>query len=455
MKTKKQNIISTLLLASLGFALVASCDNSAPPTRERSFSKMKYYHLAEGTQEIKSPLIELLAGATTSVDIALARLEDDAVADALIAARTRGVTVRVVTDTQSMADSGFVKLLAAGVPITSGDGEVRYLPDPTLTSILEACIQTAQYRECTRRGGGAETPDDGVMIRPDDYNVMTSNFAVVDDFNVWVSATPLIAGGTVGVGWTAYSQDLGIAFLREFQQMAGGVFASTLDLFNGPVKSTVHGILYDSRIPDATPGRYLQLQPGYVTNEGIVNIQFNPQQRLVKELIDEIYRARGSVFFMTDELIHDFAISAIRYKVNAGFDVRVIVREGTLLPTDLVQLGVVKTIADVEYLPTVLITDHTRDRNGREWARTAMSMTHPMYRSAPFEVITPEPDSGLENDLVRIYPSDFFVDGTLWTMQEFLDNRREENEVERLTVRWLNLWNERAKLVAAPGGGMP
>lgn len=443
MKHTRYNTIGLLVLCAFGLALLTSCDNSAPPHRERAFSKMTYYHLAEGTQEIKTPLLDQLNQAETSIDIALSRLEDDSVADALIAAQTRGVLVRVVTDSQFMEDSGFVKLQAANVLVMPGDGEVRYLPDPTLTSILEACVQTAQYRECTRRENGSDQPDDGLMFRPDDYNVMTNNFAVVDEFNVWVSATPLIAGDTVGVGWTAYSQDLGIAFMREFQQMAGGVFATTLDLFNGPVKSTVHGILYDSPIPDATPGRYLQLQPGYITNEGFVNVQFNPQQRLVKEIIDEIYRARGSVFFMTDEIIHDFAINALRYKAAAGFDVRVIVREGSVLPNDLVQLGVVKVIT-AEYLPTVLITDHEDDRNGDTWARTVMSMTHPMYRSAPFEVITPAPDSGLSNDLVRIYPSDFFVDGTLWTMQEFLGGRTEDGEIARMNARWLDLWNNRA-----------
>ena len=439
---KKQLKYSYLSVLVLVLASLMSCE--APPVDEHAYTKMQYYHLSEDVSEIQAPLLELVGGAETSIDIALARLEDDTVADALIAAQNRGVTVRVVTDTQSMGDSGFVKLIDAGVEVVQGDGEVKYLPDPTLTSVLEACVEFANYRECTRRDGGVEQPNDGLMVRPDEYNVMTNNFAVVDEFNIWVSATPLIAGGTVGIGWTSYSQDLGMAFGREFQQMAGGVFATTLDNFNGPVKSTVHGMLYESRIPDATPGRYLQLQPGYLTNSGMVNIQFNPQQRLVKEMIDEIYSARASVFLMTDELLHDFAINALLYKASAGFDVRLIVREGSVLPQALVDAGVVKVIADVDYLPTVMITDHEEDRNGDLWARAAMSMSHPMYRSAPCEVVTPDPDSGFTNDFVRIYPSDFFADGTLWTMQEYLVRTDGDTEIERLTLRWLNLWNNRA-----------
>lgn len=425
-------------------ALLGASSCEAPPADERAFNKITYYHMSQGLSEVKSPLVELINDAEQRIDIALYRLEDDAVADALIAAKNRGVQLRVVTDMQSIGDSGFVKLLAADVPVVQGDGEVRYLPDPTLTSILQACLEFDGYRECTRRDNGSTQPDDGVIIRPDVYNVMSNNFAVVDDFNIWVSATPLIAGDTIGIGFVSYSQDLGMAFQREFQQMAGGVFATTLDTFNGPVKSTVHGMLYDSRIPDATPGKRLQLQPGYLTNKGIVNIHFNPQQRLVKELIDELYAARSSIFFMTDELLHDFAIDALLYKVQAGFDVRVILREGSKIPRELLDAGVVRTI-DAQYLPTMLITNHEEDRNDFLWPRSAMVMSHPLYRATPFEVFTPEPSSGLSNDIVRIYPSDFFTDGTMWVMDEFFSGRNAsdppDNEVQRLTVRWLDTWN--------------
>ena len=448
------------LLAAIGllsgFGLV-SCDHGTPPALERSFNKISYAHLSPDDEGLTLTLIELIQNAERTIDIALSRLQDDRVASALVAAKNRGVTVRVVTDMASMEDSGFLKLQQAKIAITAGDGDVRYLPDPTLTSILQACFDTATYRECTRRDGGPAQPDDGLMFRPDRYNAMTSNFAVVDATELWVSATPLIQGETLSLGWTASSQDLGIAFSREFQQMAGGVFATTLDLFNGPVKSTAHGMLYDSRIPDATPERRLQLQPGYMTNKGLVELQFNPQQRLVKEMIDEIYSARASVFLMTDEMLHDFAIDALLYKASTGFTVEVIVREGSVLPRELVEAGVVRVISEVEYLPTVMITDALKDRNGTQWARKAMVMSHQMYRAAPFEVVAPDPSSGQTSDSVRIYPSDFFVDGTLWTMHEFRgfggqdpdDPKSEVNEeIDLMVARFKDAWEERA--VAVP-----
>ena len=147
---------------------------------------------------------------------------------------------------------------------------------------------------------------------------------------------------------------------------------------------------------------------------------------------------------MTDELLHGFAIDALLYKVQAGFDVRVILREGSKIPRELLDAGVVRTI-DAQYLPTMLITNHEEDRNDFLWPRSAMVMSHPLYRATPFEVFTPEPSSGLSNDIVRIYPSDFFTDGTMWVMDEFFSGRNAsdppDNEVQRLTVRWLDTWN--------------
>lgn len=447
MQTRTLTLRLIALAVCVALASPALNCGEPPPVEEIALTSITHYFDGpEGLGEIKTGLIGSIEGAEERIDIAVARLTDGAIADALIAAADRGVEVRVVTDEFARGDAGIAALEEAeDVTVVYGDGVLKYLPEPTLTSLLESCLTLTNYIECTQRESGGSDPDDGLMVRPDEYNVMSNNFMVVDELEVWSISTPIDGTQSYWLGWQARSQDLAIAFSREFQQMAGGVFATTLDIYNGPVKSTVHGIVYDSRINGHRPGRKVDLQPGYLTDEGIMRVEFNPQQRLVKELLDELYRARASVYLMTDELDHKYAIKALVYKVEAGFDVRVIVREGSRLPRELVELGVVR-VADASYgyLPTAMILDEAEDRNGDQWARTGLVLTHQLYRSAPFEVFTPQQlnDPNEDDNVVRIQRSDLFVDGTLWTMREFLGTPREGSQLTRLVGLFDEAWSD-------------
>lgn len=418
MKDLSRTLVGVCALCVLA---VSGC-NEAPEVDASSFTDVQFRQLGSSREELKGDLLSIIEGAEETIDIALERMIDTDISDALIAAKDRGVKVRVVSDKEFEMDAGFVDLVDNDVSVVFGDTELKYLPEPTLTSLMESCLETPYYRQCTQREQGSDQPDDGLMVRPEDYNQMSNNFAVVDGLKVWISSSSLNAGEAYFIGWTTHSQDLSIAFTNEFKQMFGGVFSDNLDMFNGPNKSTVHGIVYDSRIPAARPGRYLKLQPGYLTNQGIMRIEFNPQQRLTKELIDEIYRARGSVFVTTDEMLNEHVINALEYKHSAGFDVRVVVRAGGRLPTELVDAGVVREAdATIDYVPTMVITDHEADRNGEYWGRTALVLSHSLFKPAPFEVFTPRQLNRLDEDdnIVRIYKSDMFIDGTMWTLREF------------------------------------
>jgi hypothetical protein len=430
------------LLAMVSIA-ATSCNLQEP--EPPSFSDITYYYETGAANDLRQGLLDEIAGAKKKIDFATHRLEDEEVAQALVSAHARGVAVRVVADSEAASDTGILTLQGNDVPVIFGDGEIKYLPDPTLTSLLEACFATERYRECT--SGADNAMDAGLMVRPDDYNMMSDNFAVIDELEIWHLSAPVGTQNSFWFGWHAHSQDMAIAFTREFQQLAGGVFASTLTVYNGPVKSTVHGIVYDSRLSGERPGRTRQLQPGYLTDEGIVRIEFNPQQRLSKEIIDEIYRARGSVYLMTDQLLNGSVIKALSYKARAGFDVRVVVREGSPLlnnAQEFAALGddLLRTV-DTDYLPTVLVVDEEPDRNGDTWPRLAMVLSHSLMNVAPFQVLTPRDlqDPGLSDDVIRIYPSDLYVDGSMWTLREFNGQVREMAPITDLVAFWLTIWN--------------
>lgn len=64
-------------------------------------------------------LVALIAGATTSIDIAAFDFDRQIVIDALIAAKGRGVTVRMVGDGDNAGEAGYVQIGAAGISIVN------------------------------------------------------------------------------------------------------------------------------------------------------------------------------------------------------------------------------------------------------------------------------------------------------------------------------------------------
>jgi hypothetical protein len=438
------------MLAGLLALMVGGCEVS--DTQEQAaFTRFEFYNTTGASkqdadaakQAMREATIRVINGARETVDIALSRLTFTDVADALIAAKARGVRVRVVSDEAARGDVGMQKIEAGGIEVVYGDGEFRYLPDPTLGTILAVCYEQEDYIQCERSQSGGPN---GVMVRPDNFNLMSHNFVVADALRVVNFSSPLDNDTAYMFGWEAISPRLGEGFVREFQQMHGGVFATTLDTFNGPVKSVNMGPIYDTAMAHSSGGTR-RLQPGFLSDEGLVQIKFNPQERLVKNVIDEIYRARGSVELMTDELINSFAIDALEAKKADGFEVRVIVRRGSVIPARLRAIGVREAPAEFKYLPTVLVTnDRLRGgaKNRGTWPVVAQVMTHAMWRDFPFELVSPrEAQVQTNGDLVRIYRSDVFADGSWWSTSDFIGVQYGDGQryAERLARIWAEIWD--------------
>jgi hypothetical protein len=370
---------------------------------------------------IRGDLVADFAGATVRIHAAITHLEDERVARALIRAHERGVDVRIVSDADHRSDSGFQLLEQAGIPVVYGDGALRYLPDPTLSPLLQGCQQTVEHITCTRDQGAAG-PDLGLMVRPGSYNLMSHTFFVIDEVTVWNFTTPLRGGAHHWLGFRMKSEDVARSFEREFKQMQAGVFSTTLSVYNGPLKSTTHQ------------------SPTHYTNEGIVRVQFNPQERLIKQMIDEIYRARASVYIMSDNIANPYVVQALEYKHANGFDVRIIMgRDQAPATRDrLLALGARQAPAGVTHLPSLVIIDDGRDRNGALRPRIVQALSHPILRGSPFEVLY-----RLPNDWVRIYPSDTFADGNLWEIVE--EGFERTPAVDRAVAFWQSFWSQAAQ----------
>ncbi len=66
---------------------------------------------------VDAHLVDLIASAKRQVDVAAYELDLDTVADALLAAKARGVTVRLVTDTDYLEEKALQRLEQGGIPV--------------------------------------------------------------------------------------------------------------------------------------------------------------------------------------------------------------------------------------------------------------------------------------------------------------------------------------------------
>lgn len=375
------------------------------------------YHVAEGgeTDELRAAIIDDIDGAEQRVDAAISYLDDAAIGGALIDAAERGLDVRVVADEQYAPEhhDGFADLVDhPDISVVFGDGELEYLPDPNLSPILEQCDRDEtdhdDHIDCHQAEHIQRRNADRLIERPASYNTMSHTFFVIDDIDVWNVTAPLSDDQGVWLGFRAQSEELANSYDREFRQMHGGVFATTLSVYNGPLKSTTHQ------------------HPLRLTNRGQLRVRFNPQERLVKNVIDETLRAKASVFVMTENLANPDLIDALLYKQDHGFDVRVMVGQGQatapVIADAIEPLDPVVAPEQMGRLPTLVVIDSEDDRNGKRRSRTVQVLSHELWRAEPFEVFKDDDPS----DRVRIYPSDTFADGVLWEIVESTGQRNEE-----------------------------
>ena len=80
------------------------------------------------TNGVDQYVIAAIGAAATSVDIAAYDINLQSVTDALLAAKLRGVQVRVVTDTDNLGRSPIAQLRSVGIPVT-GDGRSALMHD--------------------------------------------------------------------------------------------------------------------------------------------------------------------------------------------------------------------------------------------------------------------------------------------------------------------------------------
>ncbi len=433
MKQVVKNIVSStsrwqavVLAGVLGVSLLGAANeaHAAEPTvasQDGWLSKITYQagDNASGTA-LREKIIADINNSRVRVWAALMHLEDTAIADALVSAHKRGVEVRIVSDADHKSDVGFGMLEAAGIKPVYGDGELAYLPEPTITSLLQFCQRKPDVVSCTK--GSVEPGDtEGIMVRAGDFNLMSHTFFVIDEMQVWNITTPLTTKNTVWLGFNLLNEEVARSFEREFRQMHGGVFSTTLSIYNGPLKSNI------------------QRTPLYITDQGSVKIQFNPQERLLKNVIDEVYRAKASIFIMTEDLSNPFLIDALEYKINNGFDVKVVIGngQGQSMQARVDAIGAKKVSASTGFLPTMLILDHGKDRRGKLNPRIVQLLSHPLYRTAAFDVERRKPD-----DIVRWYRSDAFVDGNMFEILEF-GNQRVVKDAEKLPAEdFVKIWEK-------------
>lgn len=146
-------------------------------------------------------LVDLIGSAASKVDIAIFELERQNVVDALIAAKARGVTVRMVGDADNAGESGYTQLQGAGISMKN---------------------------------------------RPPGAQFMHHKFVVVDSRYLWTGSTNLTDGGILRNNNNALIIDnttLAAAYTAEFNEMFTGMrFGNSKNDVLTSNSTTVNGV---------------------------------------------------------------------------------------------------------------------------------------------------------------------------------------------------------------------
>ena len=271
------------LLPLLAVAYLAGCAPAEPDLGEL-YTTWELVVATPSASDVNQRALDIIQAAETSLRFAAEDFDHQPIADAIVAAQARGVDVRVVGDVDRRDQVGFQRLqqrlqpVDGVVPIRLGDGPLVYNP---------------------------QLVDE--VFREGDHNRMTHNFVVADERRVLTVTGGFVDAPLHQVGIDVTSQYVGRDYVDEFQQLFGGMFASTLSTYNGPLKSDNNGREF------------------YPSDNGPLRIHFGPQERLVKRVVDDVYGARASVHIVTEEFTNLPLASALRYKAEAGFEVHVVI----------------------------------------------------------------------------------------------------------------------------------
>lgn len=112
---KKMKIIVFLILISAVVPAVSADWNAV------YFTEPEKNRHGDNYSAPQDAFIRLLSAAKTSIDGAFFEIDSEKVADGFIAAKKRGVNVRLVTDERSLRKRAYKKITAAGIPVINDD----------------------------------------------------------------------------------------------------------------------------------------------------------------------------------------------------------------------------------------------------------------------------------------------------------------------------------------------
>jgi hypothetical protein len=148
-----------------------------------------------------------------------------------------------------------------------------------------------------------------------------------------------------------------------------------------------------------------------------MEIYFGPQERSIKKVIDEVYAARASVFIVTEEFTNGPLVEALRYKAEAGFEVRVAVSsdgvgaERTRIDSLVEYLGTDRVFVGDNIQASAVIIDSQRSPiDGKRHRGRAMILSQPLTSSISYVSRDSGPDPRT---------SDAFMDSNMWVVNRY------------------------------------
>jgi hypothetical protein len=341
----------------------------------------------ESEAEAGDVLVGVIESADDELVVALPRLTDTFLAEAIIERYEAGIDTRVVTDIDQADDPGVVMLQEAGVPLRLANGAVTYFDFALNQDVAWTSDQT----------------------------IMSHSYVVADRLDV---ATASIAGGdtdTAAVVIQMQGEDIAEDLWLEHNQVFGGSDATALTAFSAPAKS--------------------QADVRWVyPNETDIPLEMwlGPQERITKRTIDAIYTARSSVRLLSNELVNDGIIRALQDKAGWGFSVEAIV--GPEFGTTSQALSRVfqnetpdvdkYRFDDADDMPTLVLIDI---EGGPDVMPRAYLLSHDLYSAARLyrntEVVT---DQLIDGNLYVITDDSYSVgdkpDSPLQTLVDLYDD---------------------------------
>ena len=364
----------------------------APPDPAEGFINVEQFIDADGPTT-NARYIELANGAESSLRIALNTIEDEDLANAIVDAWDRGVDTRVVLDFDNAEAPGVLLMAERGMLCLGGDEALQARAAGEEAPCTLADDSTSYF----------DFANNVPVTVPSSSIHMTHHFAVADRVNFIRSNKAGDLGNGTRLTLVGRGEDVGDDLSWEHQQLFGGTDASTLTAFSSMAKSV-------------TDNRWM-----YPTQSPVVmEMWMGPQERVIKRIIDSVYRARANVYVLTDDFVDPNLARALEQKAADGFDIRVIVgpRFGTIRPefsrTFVEQDSIRKyriTDAELDHVPSLVLVDTKPDRAGEQQMAQAYVLTHDMVPTNRY--------FGSGASLELLSASDQLMDGNLIAFDDF------------------------------------